>query len=78
MSDAPRTGRPKHYDTRLIVNVSDALDRAIDARVKRLNEEAERDGKVDRYDRSSVVRACLARCLAAELRSPKPAAKPQP
>lgn len=67
--DAPRTGRPKRYDTRLIVNVSDALDRAIDARVKRLNEEAERDGKVDRYDRSSVVRACLARCLAAELRA---------
>ena len=69
MPDAPRTGRPKHYDTRLIVNISTALDAALDAKVKALNAAAERDGKVDRYDRSSVVRACLARCLAAELRA---------
>lgn len=73
MSDAPKTGRPKHYDTRLIVNINTALDAALDAKVEAMNAAAESAGKVERYDRSTVVRACLAKCLAAELR--KPAAK---
>jgi len=69
MTDTPRTGRPKHYDSRLIVNINDALDKAINAKVAALNAEAERTGKVDRVDRSAIVRACLAKCLAAELKA---------
>lgn len=78
MADAPKTGRPKHYDTRLIVNINDALDAALDAKVAAMNEAAAKAGKAERYDRSTIVRGCLAKCLAAELRSPKPASKPQP
>jgi len=68
MADAPRTGRPKHFDARLIVNINDALDKAINAKVEAMNAAAEKAGKIDRVDRSTVVRACLAKCLAAELR----------
>ena len=68
MADTPRTGRPKRYDARLIVNVNETLDKAINAKVEALNAAAEKAGKIDRVDRSTVVRACLAKCLAAELR----------
>ncbi len=77
MAETPRTGRPKHFDARLIVNINDALDAAINAKVKAMNEAAEKAGKIDRVDRSAIVRACLAKCLAAELREvaqQKPAA----
>ncbi len=69
MAETPRTGRPKHFDARLIVNINDALDAAINAKVKAMNEAAEKAGKIDRVDRSAVVRACLAKCLAAELKA---------
>jgi len=62
----PKTpGRPKTDDTvRLTVNISAALDAALDRRVEALNAEGG-----ETFDRSRVVRAMLARELRAELKA---------
>lgn len=56
-------GRTKGEKTvRLVMNITETLDKAIDMRVKRLNE----DG-AESYDRSRVLRAVFAREFRAEL-----------
>lgn len=64
-------GRPKLGMVRLAVSVPQSMINAIEARI------AASQG-IEAVDRGAVVRACLAKCLADELRAPKPAAKPQP
>lgn len=77
-SEKPRAGRPSRgLSEKIVVKLPRALRLALDERVRVLNAEAEAKG-AETIDRSTVVRACLAKCLAAELRAPKPAAKPQP
>ena len=68
-SDKPRAGRPSRgLSEKIVVKIPPALLKALDARVAALNAEAERKG-VEEIDRSTVVRGCLAKCLAAELRA---------
>ena len=70
-TDKPRraAGRPSRGLTRkIVVKITPALEDAIEARVKAANDEAQRKGSVELIDRSAIVRACLAKCFAAELR----------
>ena len=64
-------GRPKLGLKRLAVSVPQSMLDALDARIEAAK-------TVEPLDRGAIVRACLAKCLAAELRAPKPATKPQP
>lgn len=56
-----RKGRPALGMKRLVVSVPEAMLDALDAKVAAAQ-------TVDPIDRGAVVRACLAKCLAAELR----------
>jgi hypothetical protein len=68
--DKPRAGRPSRgLSEKIVVKIPPALRDALDARVAALNAEAERKGGIEVFDRSTVVRACLAKCLAAELKA---------
>ena len=59
-------GRPRSgNDRRLVVRVSDAIDDALDERVRALNDAPGSSGD---HDRASVVRSLLARELRAEMR----------
>lgn len=64
-----RAGRPSRgLSEKIVVKITPDLLRALDARV------AATVGDVggEAADRSTIVRRCLTRCLAAELRAAKP------
>lgn len=67
-----RAGRPSRgLSEKIVVKITPALLKALDARVESASARAElADGEA--IDRSTVVRRCLSKCLAAELRSAKP------
>lgn len=76
----PRAGRPSRgLSAKIVVKIPPALLKALDARVIALNDAARAKGSFEVVDRSTIVRACLAKCLATELRdAAKTATKPQP
>lgn len=68
--DKAKGGRPpKGLSSKLVVKITPALEKAINARVDAVNAEAARKGSLEVVDRSTVVRGILARALAAELKA---------